>query len=93
MSKPWNRKKPPKPKRHRGPCYAQDCKRNGGIIHHCITCETLAEAGKIEETAIYRVQTCDHHAFKALQKIRKHALLAHPVNILRATVAGLKGDL
>lgn len=92
MSKPW-KKKPKKARRHKGPCYHEGCKRNGGIIHHCITCEKLAAAGKIDPDKIYRVQCCDTHAFKALERIKHHALIGHPVNILRATIAGLKGEL
>lgn len=83
-----------KPKPHRGSCnVTKTCKQRGGEMFHCRTCEELRDAGKKTDDEVYRVQFCVGHRDKGIAKIKRHALLAHPVNILRVTVAGLKGEL
>ena len=69
---------------HRGPCFKKGCKQNGGTIHACITCEKLHE--------IFAVQCCAVHYDEGLKKVRRHAVTAHPVNLLRVVAAGLKGE-
>ena len=91
MSQPKRRKKKEKP--HRGPCFDDSCEERGGEIFHCITCEDLRDAGKKKPDEVFSIQCCVFHRDAAVDKIKRHALIAHPVNILRATVAGLKGNL
>lgn len=91
MSQPRRRRKKVEP--HRGDCFDSECKERGGEKFHCITCESLRDAGKKKAGDVFVIQTCVIHRDKAIEKIKKHALVAHPVNILRATVAGLKGNL
>ena len=92
MSRP-GRRKPKKDKPHRGPCFAKECKERGGEIFHCITCEQLRDAGKKTDADVFRIQTCVLHRDKAIAKIKTHALVKHPVNIVKVTIAGLKGEL
>jgi hypothetical protein len=81
-------------KPHRGRCtVAKKCKHRGGEIFHCITCEQLRDAGKKTDAEVFRIQTCVAHRDKAIAKIKTHALVKHPVNILKVTIAGLKGEL
>lgn len=76
----------------KGPCFFPGCTTNGGTIHHCVTCEKLAEVRSIPPSVVVRIQTCRKHNALAVKKIRKHALVAHPMNMLRVVVAGLKGE-
>ena len=88
-----------KPKRkkvkpHRGKCTAtKRCEERGGEMFHCVTCENLRDAGKLEDDKVFRIQTCVPHRDHAVVRMKRHALVAHPVNILRVTVAALKGEL
>lgn len=100
MGKPGRRRKP-RPKPEKGPCFKvfkkeegaeSRCGNRGVIVHHCRICEDLAAAGKLKGEP-YKIQTCVHHHDEAVQEIKKHALVAHPVNLLRAGVAALKGEL
>jgi hypothetical protein len=82
-----------KQKPHQGPCFIEGCKGRGGEIFHCRTCEALVAAGKKKEDDVFRLQVCTQHRDEALWLMKRHALLAHPFNILRATGAALKGQL
>jgi hypothetical protein len=81
---------------HKGPCFKKGCKQNGGTIHHCVTCEKIRDAQgsdpitKVHE--VFTVQCCAVHFDEGLKKIRRHAVTAHPVNLLRVVAAGLKGE-
>ena len=77
---------------HRGPCFVEGCEERGGQMFHCVTCEELAAKGKILEADVFRVQYCVNHAAEAEARIKRHALIAHPYNILRVAVAALKGE-
>jgi hypothetical protein len=87
---------------HRGACFKEGCKDNGGTIHTCITCESLvandlARRGEdygtlINHESVFKVQCCAKHYNDGLTKVKRHALTAHPVNILRVMAAGLKGE-
>lgn len=68
----------------------QKCRKRAKVIHECRTCIALKEAGKRDE--VFETTGCAQHAEEALQEIKKHALLAHPSNLLRASVAALKGE-
>jgi hypothetical protein len=72
----------------RGMCVVDGCKRKahpqGRFV--CITCE------KKDEDPPFSLQACGPHSNAVLMMVRKHALSAHPVNILRATAAVIKGD-
>lgn len=50
----------------------------------CLTCKRLGKS--------FVKLACLHHYEAALSAVRRHALVKHPVNILRATIAGLKGE-
>jgi hypothetical protein len=65
------------------------CHRRAKATHHCRTCESLRDAGKRDE--VFHIQFCRAHAPEAQSAIRRHALGAHPVNILRAAGAVLRG--
>ena len=70
-----------------GRCSHPDCNAKAKREMACVTCEQI----KADEP--FKLKSCHKH-FEALQqKIRKHALVKHPVNILGAVVAGLKGEL
>ncbi len=58
-----------------------------------MTCEQLRDAGKKTDAEVFTIQTCGLHRERALQIIKRHALVAHPINIVRATIAGLRGEL
>lgn len=77
---------------HKGPCFAKKCKQNGGTIHHCITCEELVRAGKLAAEDAFKVQCCAVHVHEGLKKVRRHAVTAHPANLLRVVAAGLRGE-
>jgi hydroxylamine reductase (hybrid-cluster protein) len=70
-------------------CGHEGCKRRAKAKHECLTCEKLVEAGK--QDTVFFAAGCGHHAQEAIERIKKHALTAHPVNILRGVVAQLKG--
>jgi hypothetical protein len=81
-------------KPHHGACFKEGCQENGGTIHTCLTCEKLAGAGgeAVLGTPIFIVQCCTTHYDEGLKRIKRHALTAHPVNLLRVMAAGLKGE-
>lgn len=73
-----------KPKKLKERCCS--CRRRAKVKHECITCIELGR-----ET-VFTVCACFFHADSALQDIKKHTLVAHPVNLLRAGIAALKGE-
>ena len=83
-------------KAHRGPCFKKGCQLNGGILHECLTCENLAKAaemaGEDHGIVVFKIQCCTRHSDEGLKKVRRHALTAHPANLLRVVAAGLKGE-
>ena len=83
------RPKPPKP--NFGPCQHAECLRKARATFTCRTCEDLHAAGRRE--TITEIAFCHPHQPWAAEKIRRHALTKHPVNLVRAFVAGLKGEL
>jgi hypothetical protein len=85
MGRGFLKNKRKRPKQDAGACFVDDCKVNGDETFHCKTCEAIGKT--------FSVQTCPWHREDAAAKIKKHALTAHPVNLLRAVVAGLNGDL
>ena len=40
----------------------------------------------------FQIQCCGEHWEAGLKKVKAHALIKHPTNILRVTLAGLKGE-
>lgn len=74
---------------HQGPCFRKGCKLNGGAIHTCITCEKIKEAQPHE---VFQIQCCRVHYYDGLKKVRRHAVTAHPANLLRVVAAGLRGE-
>lgn len=75
-----------------GPCEHEGCTKKARGEHVCLTCEKLHEAGKLEEPEIHRKRYCASHREAMLTKVRKHAVTAHPANLLRVIAAGLKGE-
>lgn len=71
-------------------CSYDDCNRRAKAKHECITCEYLLDAGKVE--SVHTVYACGHHQAEGLAAMKRHALTAHPINIVRAAVAALKGE-
>lgn len=71
-----------------GACFHSGCQNNGDETFHCRTCESLDKGEKT-----FRIQTCFVHKADAVAKIKTHALVKHPSNILRVAVAAIKGDL
>jgi hypothetical protein len=55
------------------------------VLHECLTCEGLGRE-------VFARQACDLHDAEALAEVKRHALVAHPINILRVLVAGLRGE-
>jgi hypothetical protein len=73
-------------KRHLGPCFVEECQNNGATIHECLTCVNL------HKEKPFQIQCCGEHWEAGLKKVKAHALIKHPTNILRVTLAGLKGE-
>lgn len=89
MSKPW--KKKPKPQPLPGPCDVEGCRQRGGELFECQTCLDLAAAGKLTGE-VFKRKPCVDHRDKALEQVRRHAVTAHPVNLLRVAAAALRGE-
>lgn len=68
-----------------GKCDHKGCKLNAKVKLECLTCERLGKAVKT-------VRGCDSHALWAQSKLRTHALVAHPSNIVGAIGACLSGQ-
>jgi hypothetical protein len=66
-----------KPKRLRGPCFMEDCKRRGGQKIECEVCLKLADAGKIEPEEVFSRQFCDGHKPFAWTDMQHHVLSKH----------------
>ncbi len=90
-------------KPHQGPCFKKGCQLNGSILHECLTCEKLEleaaasrgnedEVGDLDRSKLFTIQACVVHSDEGLKKVRRHALTAHPANLLRVVAAGLKGE-
>jgi hypothetical protein len=79
-----------KPTKNKARCDVDKCRRRAKVKYECRTCEALVAAGKAE--AVFIVNVCRPHSARGKLKIRRHALIAHPVNILRAGIAALKGE-
>jgi hypothetical protein len=103
LSKPWSRNKKPKRAdverqlRHledttglKLECFKKGCTEKGVGMDECLTCEQLVAAGK--RTKAFRVVSCAQHRLDGLAAVKKHALVKHPVNLLRVIAAGLKGE-
>lgn len=75
-------------KRNSAPrCTVPGCKRRSDVTHECITCE------KLGKEPIFTVHGCIHHKAAVLVIIKRHALGAHKINILKATAHALAGDI
>ncbi len=74
----------------KGPCFVKGCRRGAKVKYECRTCESLVEASKA--SSVHTVKACRYHGGRGMQAIRRHALIKHPVNILRAGLAALKGE-
>jgi hypothetical protein len=65
-------------------CDHDECHRRAKAKHECLTCEKQEKA--------FAVHACGHHADWGTQTIKRHALVKHPVNLLRAVGHQLKGE-
>ena len=71
------------------------CELDATSEHVCLTCEALVAAGKKgkgPDGGVFRRKVCPLHRGAALEAVKRHALSAHPVNMLKMAVAVLKGD-
>jgi hypothetical protein len=71
------------------------CELDAASEHLCLTCVQLEDAGKKakgENGQVHRRKVCPVHRGAALEAVKKHALVAHPVNMLKMAVAVLRGD-
>jgi len=71
------------------------CELDATSEHVCLTCEALVAAGKKgkgPDDGVFQRKVCPLHRGMALEAVKKHALVAHPVNMLKMAVAVLKGD-
>ena len=75
-----------RPERIEGTCSFEGCERHAVQNHECLTCEAK------QKEEVFSLKTCPYHHEQIRARMKKHALTAHPVNILRAVVAGLKGQ-
>lgn len=73
-----------------GVCFVSGCPHPAGETFECITCEKLVAKGK--RKSVYGLPACVYHRETAYTTLKQHALAAHPVNILRGTMAVLKGE-
>lgn len=72
----------------KGPCSRKNCDRRAKIELHCKTCDDLAvQKGR----KLHSVKACREHGEWAIAKIKRHSLVAHPLNLLRATTHALGG--
>ena len=69
-----------------GTCSDPKCHARATSRHECQTCERLG-------LEVFEVTPCSAHYESELQRIKRHAMVGHPVNLLRAAIAGLKGEL
>ena len=74
----------------RNECSTDGCKARAKVKNVCITCEYLVAAHKREDVHI--VYGCSRHAHDALEGAKKHALTAHPSNLVKAAIAALGGE-
>lgn len=72
----------------REPCDV--CQKMDVARYECKTCESLVAAGK--DYKIFTTRGCAEHIEVARSKMRQHAMLGHPVNIVRAAAAALRGE-
>jgi hypothetical protein len=95
MSKPWKKKRSMRTARTdflrqlklldiEPICFQRDCGAKVESMHECITCEKLGKN--------YRIVCCGEHNVAGLAKLKKHALVRHPSNLLGVIAAGLKGE-
>ncbi len=67
-----------------GTCDHKGCEAGAKIKLECLTCE---KSGKTVKT----IRGCDSPALWAQSKLRSHALVAHPSNLIGAVVGQLAG--
>ena len=82
-------KRPKKPPRFKEACSWTNeeafCTARAKTKFECRTCE---DTGK----DVFTLFACAFHAEEVQKQIRRHALVKHPVNIVRVAAAVLKGD-
>jgi hypothetical protein len=94
VSKPW-KKKPKRDEIKRQLSHLEKtsgvsaacfkCQNPGLAMDECLTCERLGRSK-------FRVFSCADHRQDGLRAVKKHALIKHPANLLRAIAAGLRGE-
>ena len=78
-----------------GPCFKHPtCQNNGNRTYHCMTCEAVAKekCADPDMSKVFKVQTCDEHDALAQKTIKRHAIVKHPSNLLKLTLAALRGE-
>ena len=66
------------------------CSFAAKVERHCVTCEKIT--AKHPTHVPFSCKACRKHGEQALIAVKRHALTAHPSNLLRATVAALRGE-
>lgn len=61
------------------------CGRKAKAKHECLTCERQGKP-------VYTVCACRQHATEGQARIKRHVLVAHPSNMVRAVLHQLRGD-
>lgn len=79
-------------KRLKPRCSFEGCTRRSKQTHECLTCIRLHEEGELKEEKPMVVHSCWRHTGQVIEELKRHALIKHPSNIVRATVAALKGE-
>ena len=67
-----------------GECDYADCTINAKVKQECLTCERQGKKAHV-------VRACDSHAAWCVTKMKRHALVAHPINMISAVVGQLAG--
>ena len=66
------------------------CGMAAKVEHTCVTCEKIHAKDPAHE--IFSYKGCRKHAAELLRALKRHALTEHPVNLLGAIAAQLKGE-
>lgn len=74
-----------RPERIHGTCSYEGCERKALQKHECRGCEAKGKD-------VFTLKTCQYHHEEIKGMMKKHAYTKHPVNLLRAVVAGLRGQ-
>jgi hypothetical protein len=75
-----------------GTCSKPKCKRNAFSKFSCKTCEALLDEGRLCAGNVVEYLFCSSHQDWAVERIKRHTMIGHPANVMRAIAAGLRGE-